>query len=230
MDTHEHLHEAMQRMPPRIGERLCLDFANTIEPRGTPYLSEQLRATQREYLTGYSDFLAWSVLIGTVTEEEALQLQEQAMREVPRADETLKQIIALRERLYVMFWNVASSHEAQEQELQWLQQTYLDTLSHARLIKTEGHYEWQWRIEKERLVSPTWPIVQSAMELLTTEDLTRIKLCPGPPDAPVACAWLFYDESKNRSRRWCSMEDCGSMTKSLRLTERRRIKRKKQQL
>jgi predicted RNA-binding Zn ribbon-like protein len=226
MNVHEDLHEAMQRMPPLIGERLCLDFVNTIEPRGNPYLSEQQRASQQEYLSSYSDFLAWGVLARIVTEEEACQLQEQAQRQGPQADETLKEIIVLRERLYTMFWNLATSQAVQEQELAWLHRVYLDVLSHARLIKVEGHYIWQWNVEKEHLVSPTWPIVQSALELFTTEDISRIRACPGPSDAPLACAWLFYDESKNRSRHWCSMDDCGSKDKARRLTERRRVQRR----
>lgn len=37
----------------------------------------------------------------------------------------------------------------------------------------------------------------------------RLKLCPADD-----CAWAFYDESKNRSRRWCSMEVCGNLSKT----------------
>ncbi|MCL4825828.1 MAG: CGNR zinc finger domain-containing protein [Caldilinea sp.] len=28
------------------------------------------------------------------------------------------------------------------------------------------------------------------------------------------CGWLFFDASRNRSRRWCSMEDCGNRAKA----------------
>ncbi|MBV9232047.1 MAG: CGNR zinc finger domain-containing protein, partial [Chloroflexi bacterium] len=84
-----------------------------------------------------------------------------------------------------------------------------------------------WSVEKEHLASPTWPIVQSAMQLLIEGDARRIKLCPGVPGDSVACAWLFYDESKNGSRRWCSMADCGSGAKARRLTDRRRAARAK---
>jgi predicted RNA-binding Zn ribbon-like protein len=51
--------------------------------------------------------------------------------------------------------------------------------------------------------------VQSAIALLTTDDLSRVHQCPGAND----CGWLFYDISKNGSRRWCSMEGCGSRVK-----------------
>ena len=37
----------------------------------------------------------------------------------------------------------------------------------------------------------------------------RTKICPSGD-----CQWAFYDESRNRSRRWCSMEVCGNREKS----------------
>lgn len=77
----------------------------------------------------------------------------------------------------------------------------------------------------EPLARPLWPIAWSATELLTTGDPSRVKVCPGVPDAPIACAWLFYDATKNRSRHWCSMEDCGAVTKARRQTGRRRAAR-----
>ncbi|PTL56460.1 CGNR zinc finger domain-containing protein [Paraconexibacter algicola] len=37
---------------------------------------------------------------------------------------------------------------------------------------------------------------------------TRLKICPADD-----CGWAFYDVSRNRSRRWCSMEVCGNRAK-----------------
>jgi predicted RNA-binding Zn ribbon-like protein len=37
----------------------------------------------------------------------------------------------------------------------------------------------------------------------------RFKACPADD-----CHWAFYDESKNRSRTWCSMEVCGNRAKT----------------
>jgi predicted RNA-binding Zn ribbon-like protein len=62
---------------------------------------------------------------------------------------------------------------------------------------------------------------RSAVELLTTGDLRRIKVC----ENPYGCGWLFYDGSKNGSRRWCSMEECGGQSKARRQTARRRAAR-----
>ena len=44
----------------------------------------------------------------------------------------------------------------------------------------------------------------------------RLKICPRD-----VCRWAFYDSSKNRSGRWCTMAICGSRTKSARLRSRR---------
>jgi hypothetical protein len=44
----------------------------------------------------------------------------------------------------------------------------------------------------------------------------RLKVCPRD-----VCRWAFYDHSKNRSGRWCTMAICGSRTKSARLRRRR---------
>lgn len=52
-------------------------------------------------------------------------------------------------------------------------------------------------------------------ELLVTGEAARLKRC-----AEHACAWVFWDVSKNRSRRWCSMRVCGNRAKVRRYAER----------
>lgn len=45
----------------------------------------------------------------------------------------------------------------------------------------------------------------------------RLKACPSEE-----CEWAFYDRSKNRSGRWCRMEECGNIAKARAFRERRR--------
>jgi predicted RNA-binding Zn ribbon-like protein len=45
----------------------------------------------------------------------------------------------------------------------------------------------------------------------------RLKACPYD-----TCRWAFYDHSKNRSSRWCSMSGCGNRAKAAAFRERRR--------
>jgi predicted RNA-binding Zn ribbon-like protein len=44
----------------------------------------------------------------------------------------------------------------------------------------------------------------------------RLKIC-----ANGGCAWAFYDRSRNRSSRWCSMAICGNRTKTRAYRQRR---------
>jgi predicted RNA-binding Zn ribbon-like protein len=45
----------------------------------------------------------------------------------------------------------------------------------------------------------------------------RLKACPREE-----CEWAFYDRSKNRSGRWCTMESCGNIEKAKAFRERKR--------
>ena len=61
------------------------------------------------------------------------------------------------------------------------------------------------------------PVAHAATQLLIGDELDRIKVCGG-------CRYIFVDESKNRSRRWCSMEDCGTAEKVRRYVAARRLR------
>jgi len=70
---------------------------------------------------------------------------------------------------------------------------------------------------------PTWLVpdrlAAACVELVQTVDVLQLKACPLDEGG---CGWLFLDRSRNGSRRWCTMEDCGAHAKARRLTERRR--------
>lgn len=59
-------------------------------------------------------------------------------------------------------------------------------------------------------------VCAAVMTLTATGDLARIKLCPADD-----CREAFYDRSRNRSRVWCDMADCGNLAKVRALRGRR---------
>ncbi|MGZ4332732.1 MAG: CGNR zinc finger domain-containing protein [Gaiellaceae bacterium] len=67
---------------------------------------------------------------------------------------------------------------------------------------------WSWAISE---------IATSFVELLTHGEPARLKVC-----ANDECQWSFYDESKNRSRRWCGAATCGTADKVRRFRARQR--------
>jgi predicted RNA-binding Zn ribbon-like protein len=52
-------------------------------------------------------------------------------------------------------------------------------------------------------------ILRSALELLLSNQTDRIRECNG-------CGWLFFDGTRNKSRRWCTMAICGNRAKAKR--------------
>ncbi|MFE0101632.1 CGNR zinc finger domain-containing protein [Streptomyces sp. NPDC059009] len=56
---------------------------------------------------------------------------------------------------------------------------------------------------------PLAALAAAWMELRVTGDVLRLKRC-----AEHTCELVFWDLSKNRSRRWCSMRVCGNRAKS----------------
>jgi predicted RNA-binding Zn ribbon-like protein len=45
-------------------------------------------------------------------------------------------------------------------------------------------------------------------EAMLSGEWARLKVCPADD-----CLWAFYDRSRNRSRTWCDMSDCGNRAK-----------------
>src|SRR5581483_5720104 len=92
-----------------------------------------------------------------------------------------------------------------------------DALPHLRVAPRGGGFAWELLPDGGSLVAPLRPIARSAGELMTADALARVRECDG-----ASCTWLFLDESRNRSRRWCSMESCGNRAKARRHYRKRR--------
>ena len=75
--------------------------------------------------------------------------------------------------------------------------------------RTRGSSRTGWlrlHVDGAALERPLWPVAHAALDLLRTEDLHRLAECGD-------CRWLFFDHSRNRSRRSCSMNACGGREK-----------------
>jgi predicted RNA-binding Zn ribbon-like protein len=191
------------------GGHLALDFVNTL---GGSH--EDGPQPHDEHLRSYADLLAWSVRVGTLSEPAAERLARAAVSHPRRARVALAEAIALRELAYAVLRPLAEGSSPPAGSLCELVAREREALEHARLVPGDGAFRWNWQA-RDDLRLPLWPPAHAAIELLTEGPLERLKLCGG-------CRWLFLDQSKNRSRRWCSMEHCGTAAKMRRYTERRR--------
>jgi predicted RNA-binding Zn ribbon-like protein len=204
----------------------CLDFANTLEPRGgPPPLDLPPGYGVRDELSSYDELAGWAVHKGTVERAAAVRLLAAADADPRGAEAVLSRAQRLRDAVYRAFWRIAHDEPPASDDLETIMREYAAASAHASLVPTADGIVWDWPADSASLDRPVWPVARSAVDLLTNGEHDRIKVCPGPGRAPLACAWLFYDATKNRSRRWCSMTDCGAVTKVRLQTQRRRIKR-----
>lgn len=76
-----------------------------------------------------------------------------------------------------------------------------------------------FRADPETLGCLTTPILLDALSIVR-DGLKRVRLC-----ASESCSMLYIDSSRNGSRRWCSMDRCGSRAKAHAYYERKRAER-----
>jgi len=193
-----------------LGELVCLDFVNTVDPR--------VGDLQRDYLATYTDLVQWSRYTGALAAEQEVALLRAAAQRPGDAQTVFHQVIALRETLYRLFAAVATRRSPASADLAALHGAYMSVMAQAHLGVATNRLEWRWAVGASTLDLLLAPIVTSAVHLLTSPEARRIKMCPGLGD----CGWIFLDTSKGGRRRWCRMQDCGSRAKMRRYYARRR--------
>jgi len=79
-----------------------------------------------------------------------------------------------------------------------VRRAYAAALGVARVHVEDGIAVLEWPGD------PLAPVAHSAWTLLTDPHRPPVRVCAGQ-----GCGWLFLDETRNASRRWCSGDDCG---------------------
>jgi predicted RNA-binding Zn ribbon-like protein len=183
------------------GGDLALDFANTVEgPREGPATTD--------HLGDYDDLVAWAARAGTIDAPTARALARRAARNPAEAASALASG-RLRDALGQTFGGLARGTTLPRAALAALRDAAADAVLASR--PAPGALRWDGR-DLER---PLWPVAIAGLDLLRDEArLARLKMCAN-------CCWVFLDASRNRSRRWCSMNECGVHDKMRRYRARR---------
>ncbi len=127
----------------------------------------------------------------------------------------LRLAIRLREALYRIFSAVAAGHGPGDPDLRTLNTMAGEALSRQWIVHHHRQFVWEWRQAGSDLRRPLWPVVRSAVELLTSDQRRGVREC-----AALTCSLLFMDHSRNQSRRWCDMTVCGNRAKARRFYRR----------
>ena len=189
------------------GGELAIDFTNTVGSRG---------GAPQEHFGTYGDVLSWAETRGVIARAEAQRLRQDAARRPAAAREALTEVVALREALYRVIAAAASGRKPAPADLAQVNAHVGTSFSGAHLRPTRGRLELAVEPPgRSPLTEPILtPVVRAAIDLLTGDALARVRQC-----ADASCAWLFLDTTRNRTRRWCDMKECGNRNKVRRFRE-----------
>jgi predicted RNA-binding Zn ribbon-like protein len=194
-----------------VGGDPSVDFVNTIDS----WLSD----APTDRLNSYADLLDWREQAGLVVPSGQISsLRKEASRRQGDAERALRKARSLREALYRTLTAVASGEPADTKDLDAITTLARKAAAHSRLDRREEGFAWVLdEASGCDLDWPIWELARAAVALLTSESLQRVRQC-----ADETCGWLFIDQSRNHSRRWCDMATCGNRAKARRNYVRRK--------
>jgi predicted RNA-binding Zn ribbon-like protein len=191
-----------------LANALCLDFLNSVE-----FWQVETAQAVNDFFLDSNSVLQWCARSGV------LELFGWDQASLPRgisADHSLvREAQELRQLLYRVFNTLISSRVVDTLDLEHLSDLYQSAHLYRRLGAGSGaiggpQYELKWIANPSASVL-LQPIIISAVELLLRKPGKRLHQCQGSE-----CGWFFLDTSKNGTRRWCDMRDCGNRAKAKR--------------
>ncbi len=195
-----------------VGGNLALDFCNTVGgKRGV---------VDREYLDAPLQFVGWCHQAGLMNEAQAQSALRRADANPEEAKAVLARAVKLRESMFRIFSPLPKQRSPGESDLALLNAELSRALCRLRLVPSndQGSFGWEWVLEGDALDQLLGPIAHAAANLLTdSHALAQVRMCQGD-----TCGWLFIDASRNHSRCWCDMRDCGNRAKVRRHRQRLR--------
>ncbi|OGN94359.1 MAG: hypothetical protein A2Z71_09320 [Chloroflexi bacterium RBG_13_50_21] len=183
---------------------LSLDFANTNNWHASPAPQEDLHS--------YTDLVEWGLQAGLISPEVAVKLNQKAEQHPEDTADTYEFAIGVREAIYRIFSNHYAGKPIPEPDLALLNSVACQAMAHLQLTLQGGKVHWQLPANLEGADFILWPVARAAADLLTSDTSLRIRQC----EDDRGCGYLFIDQTKNHSRRWCSMESCGNRAKARR--------------
>jgi len=207
---------------PLVGGHVVLDLVNTVTPRVAVRDEEPY-----DHLVDPAALLVWAGRAALIDEAEVAEVAAAWRRDPDAAFTALDAVREIREAVHVVLLAAAGMmpHDPA------VTAPALDRL-HGRWLASAGRSALV--LDPSRApavrcavgVSPALLVLDraadAAFRFLRAGDLARLRRCPLDEGG---CGWLFLDRSRNGSRRWCRMADCGTGVKTRRLTERRRTAR-----
>ena len=191
------------------GGALCLDFCNSGQSARGP--------SSTEWIAGFSELVDWLEAAEAITRDQAARLRRAAAASPRAAAQVWGRAIRFREALFRVLNAKAEGGAVAREDLSDIEAEHARAAPFARLSRTGEGYRWSLDPSAAALDAAMQPLLESAVSLLTSAKLERLRRCGNS-----TCYWLFIDETKNHSRRWCEMASCGNVVKVRRHREKAR--------
>jgi len=182
------------------GGWLCLDFINTVRSR--------TKEPNVCYLPTNDEVLKWAKRVKLFSHKDIREIMEYNKEHPDIAEKEHKKVIDIRETLCKIFTAIANNLPPSESLLEKFNKYLSESFNNLKIVVNNNRVVTEdWQKKDAGMHQFQLLIIRSAYELLKSDLLATLKRCDN-------CGWLFLDRSKNRSRRWCNMETCGSSEKS----------------
>jgi predicted RNA-binding Zn ribbon-like protein len=184
------------------GYELSLDFANTVDWRNGQ--------NRRDGIESFSHLISWSVKKGVIPGDQASSVLR-AAREEHLEEGVFGRAIQLRETIYRIFSAIGRNEHPAEGDIRALNVFLSQYPTNSSVFRNGDEYGWRWVLSTGTEGRILWPIAKSAADLLTSDQLGRVRECANQEEG---CGWIFLDKTRSRTRKWCSMDGCGNRAKA----------------
>jgi predicted RNA-binding Zn ribbon-like protein len=121
-----------------------------------------------------------------------------------------REAVALRAALRAGAERLAAGKPVGEETVAALNRVLASRPSYSRLVRAGKGYASRLVPVSKSARHLLVPLAESAAWLLEHGDTSLVRRCEG-----TLCVLFFYDTTRNKSRRWCSMEECGGRAKAV---------------
>ncbi|MCH3918620.1 MAG: CGNR zinc finger domain-containing protein [Spirochaetia bacterium] len=118
-----------------------------------------------------------------------------------------EKLITFREFMFQTLMKMCVGRIVGSQEIHELNQILLQGTPKKVLVEQDGHYILKTQQQSDDIAWIMYQIVLSFSVLITEYPLQYLKKCGNPE-----CDWIFYDDSKSHTRKWCDNR-CASLMK-----------------
>lgn len=180
---------------------LCLEFVNTRFWRGSDPSTETLNTPQ--------DLLAWCEANRAHLPETVATVAEHWRAHPEEALAALRRSVAIREAIHGAFVEVAAGRRPDARALAPLNAALAEAPGRIALQPSDDGLAWTLPAMQTSVPALLASVLWSAGDLMMSGRLDRVRRC-----ANDKCQWLFLDDSRGGTRRWCTMSSCGNRAKA----------------